>query len=482
MTNAQKREYREFLEGVTYRGARLTEAGKNSRVTKIKQAEEIVGKSIEMIVSSDVQMRSALIKLQVTDHHGNCSNAVRKYYEMRHGKKFPRVDSIGAIDAYGEDGKSVKKSSHALHESEGLSFSAVLKKFHTWLIESTELKKSSADQYKTYIKKLCTAVDDVFGDGWFESLCTACEEDSAAKRRQCSAFIEYKVRTATKEWKKNWRDWRSAYHLFEAFLDDLTDFWNVEFRGACKVKKPLKIELVPPSIRMVDPVYANNVGGDPAAVVAEYTHVELCRAFMGRLKTQSRYYPDLGILFPTRLMTRMFRRWRSNVWIEWLKSDIADMHILKDDRGGFVRFSDVAYMTIRQDGGVYVKTSRGESFQLMTRKAEGKSIVYEQALRGLRDISIDHIVPLKEVFRKDQQNLLGLRRLSELLQSYKQECNGMLNERAERTWIDGFIIRYEDELNSKELQRTLVNDLNRLDLKFELMDMRENSKKGMDLI
>lgn len=94
MTNAQEREYREFLEGVTYRGARLTDVGKNSRVAKIKQAETIVGMNIESMVSTDIKIRRALLRLRASDHHGNCSNAVRKYYEMRHGNVFPKIRDV----------------------------------------------------------------------------------------------------------------------------------------------------------------------------------------------------------------------------------------------------------------------------------------------------------------------------------------------------------------------------------------------------
>jgi hypothetical protein len=91
MTQAQEHEFRRFLEGVRWHGEPLTAAGIETRVTRVKEAEGILEMGIETIVATDAIMRQALIDLRSSDTHGGRANAVRKYYEMRRGKPFPRI-------------------------------------------------------------------------------------------------------------------------------------------------------------------------------------------------------------------------------------------------------------------------------------------------------------------------------------------------------------------------------------------------------
>jgi hypothetical protein len=91
MTQAQEQEFRRFLESVEWHGNSLTEAGIETRISRVKKAEEILGMEIETIVAQDVTMRQALIDLRSSDTHGGRANAVRKYYEMWRGKTFPRI-------------------------------------------------------------------------------------------------------------------------------------------------------------------------------------------------------------------------------------------------------------------------------------------------------------------------------------------------------------------------------------------------------
>ena len=97
MTQAQENEFRKFLEGVRWQGKPLTEKAIESRIAKMKKVEEILGMDIEVIVASDEAMRRVLIDLRPVDIRGNLANAIRKYYEMRHGRVFPRLIEIEEI-------------------------------------------------------------------------------------------------------------------------------------------------------------------------------------------------------------------------------------------------------------------------------------------------------------------------------------------------------------------------------------------------
>ena len=63
-----------------------------SRMTRARKAEEILGASLDVIVSSDNAMHDAMIRLKDNgDTRGNIQNAVRKYYIYKNGKEFPQL-------------------------------------------------------------------------------------------------------------------------------------------------------------------------------------------------------------------------------------------------------------------------------------------------------------------------------------------------------------------------------------------------------
>ena len=364
-------------------------------------------------------------------------------------------------------------------------FRKVLQRFRKWLIEEAGLKSNSAGQYKTYIKKIRSVVDGQFGLAWFESLLPEYLKDlSEDKLIQCSAFIEDSIRKTPKSGRKAWNDWRSAFHRFEEFLHDIADVYNcdAETLGKELAKEPTaqkrKIKPAKPAPEKED---AKN-----DAVIATYTHQELARAFMGRLKTQSRYYPKFGLLFPTRLLTKIFKHSKRNIWIEWLKSDLKDMLILAKvfelpiAKGGLLKisFSNVKQFEFHGDGTVLITKSDGATVIMMTHTADGKNIMIEKAKRGLRDVSIDHVKSLEGVLRRNKNRLSGLRRITELFFEFEKSVCRKLNPRAEKDWVNDFYRQYRHILDSDEMRALVASDLNLLELEYELMDTRENSIKG----
>ena len=355
-------------------------------------------------------------------------------------------------------------------------FKKTIQRFGKWLIEEAGLKKNSANQYKTYIKKLRSAVDEQFGLGWFELLLLEYLKDlSEGKLIQCSAYIEDSIRNSPKSGRKAWNDWRSAFHGFEEFLHDIADVynWDAETLGEELVKEPetkrRKIKPSKPTSEKED--------GKNDAVIATYTHPELARAFMGRLKTQSRYYPKSGLLFPTRLLTKIFRHSKRNIWIEWLRSDLKDMLILAE--GGLkMSFSEVKQFEFHGDGTVLITKSDGATVIMMTHTADGKDIIIEQAKRGLRDVSIDHVKSLEGVLRRNKNRLSGLRRITELFFEFEKSVGFKLNPRAEKDWANDFYDQFRPVLDTDDMRSLIAEDLNILDLEYELMDTTYNTIKG----
>ena len=356
-------------------------------------------------------------------------------------------------------------------------FKNVLKNFRKWLIDEACLELTSANQYITYINKLRGAADRHFGLCWFESLTLdyfkGYLED---KLLRCSGLIEGMIRNAPKADRKSWRDWRSAFHRFEEYLHDVANIYVRDFEKFSKENAARHSAKSSRNTQQAK-LQLKTAGVEPRVVIAAtYTHNELARAFMGRLKTQSRYYPRFKLLFPPRLLTKIFKHCKRNAWIEWLKNDLVDMRILSQNTSP-VSFSDIKKFEFCEDGTVAVTRNDGMSFKMMTHTAEG-GIMEECAKRGLRDVSIDHVVPLETILRRNKDRLKGLSELTSLFVEFSKNVNANIDPRAEREWVNEFFDRYREHLDTDSMRTKIEQDLAILELEYELMDTRENSKKG----
>ena len=350
-------------------------------------------------------------------------------------------------------------------------FKNVVQEFHQWLIDEAKLTKNSADQYKVYIKKLCAEVDKEFGTGWFESLPL-----DPQKWVSISAFIEKRVRAAKGD-RKSWNDWRSAFHRFEEFLE-IIDVWDIQSKEDDLKKEPTQTRAISVPSCVIEKSVKNDANDENEEIIATYNHEELVHRFRSRLTTQNRYYPVFNLLFPTRLLTRIFKRSRPNLWEQWLKKGIENIGILTGN-GDKVLFSEVAGFEFLRNGIVIVIKRDGETLKMMTRTANG-SIREERTECGLRDVSIDHVKPLENVLRENKGSFVGLNKLTTLFQKFNHENSGKFKERAERTWVNIFFKNYRDVLDTKSMRDDFVeHDLMILnELEYELMDQRENARRG----
>ena len=143
-----------------------------------------------------------------------------------------------------------------------------------------------------------------------------------------------------------------------------------------------------------------------------------------------------------------------------------------------IPFSDVKQFEFHGDGTVMITKSDGAMVKMMTHTADGKNIIIEKAYRGLRDVSIDHVKSLEGVLRRNKNRLSGLRRITELFFEFEKSVGRKLNPRAEKDWVNDFYRQYRHVLDSDEMRALVASGLNLLELEYELMDTRENSRKG----
>lgn len=66
-----------------------------SRMVKARKAEELLGKSLDIVVSDDDTMYESLIELNPHETHARIplQHAVRKYYKFINIREFPRLKS-----------------------------------------------------------------------------------------------------------------------------------------------------------------------------------------------------------------------------------------------------------------------------------------------------------------------------------------------------------------------------------------------------
>lgn len=404
--------------------------------------------------------------------------AVKKYVHFKDATGGTVYEDLTSPKNVQENCKSNRAKPFPLNKCN--EFKKKLDDFYKWLLEEAGLKKNSANQYKTYIKKLRLAFNEQFGEMCFErAIIDYCNDLSEEKLLQCSFFIEDRIRNVRGMERKKWNDWRSAFHRFEEFLHDIMDVYNKDIDVCPKEIKKVsrqKNKLQPRQATQLVRVDELNV----PAQIAVYTHSELKRAFIGRLKTQSRYYPVFDLLFPTRLLTKIFRNSRGNEWKNWMEEDLMNMQVLTSGRSS-VKFSEVRQFRFLSDGTMLVATKEGLEFEMMTHTPDRSRIVKEEARQGLRDVSIDHIVPLEVVLHQKKDELKGLRCLTDLFWEYCNKIGRDLHPRSEREWANDFYRQLCVCGHVDNIRELIARDLEKLDLKYELMDTRYNAIRGNEI-
>lgn len=356
------------------------------------------------------------------------------------------------------------------------TFEHILEDYCDWLIEVAELSVGASRCYKTYLKKLCSAVDAAIGEGWFESL--AMDNPLSEKRfNLCSAYIEIQVEASTGSEKKNWINWRSAYRQFESFCADEGGLGKTVVQPSPEDSKAVSLVGIPHENVAKSLFEAAAEKSEGNFVVAVYSHEDLLRVFLNRLKSQSRYYPEHDLLFPARLLSKIFHGQKSNPWLAWMKTGIEGMRVICDKAGNAVRVSEIKRLLIWNDGGVTIALKNGDTFEMHTRRAGG-TIAKARALHGLKGLSIDYCVSFEEVADAEIGNLDGLKKISALFKSFNAKLGKTLDARQEFMWVHDFYEEYCHVFDTDETRNLLAQDLKHLKFEYELMELKENVKKG----
>ena len=89
-------EFERFLREDT--NIRSKEKAVATRLSKGRKKEKMFSKSLDSIVKTEKGMFEMLKQINQTmpNSNGNYSNALRKYYEFKNGRKFPKIRDFTA--------------------------------------------------------------------------------------------------------------------------------------------------------------------------------------------------------------------------------------------------------------------------------------------------------------------------------------------------------------------------------------------------
>lgn len=361
----------------------------------------------------------------------------------------------------------------------GITFGSLKRQFGEWLDENDILSTAkSISSYKSYVSKL----QRDYGAEKFDAVVSAYEGKNKEQIREVYFQIIDFIEGKKKSNKKTWTNIGSGFHQFDFFLRDLYDFAGTESEQKKEIKEKNYPKIKVDVIKEEKVVKPTKISGKSKKFFEEFSQKELYRIFKGRLKTQSRYYPaDVDLLFPVRLITAIFHKKKDKSFDEWMMSGLQEMIVLGENDA--YHFGDVKKIRFLkgeendENNRVMVVLNNSKEFELYTYKGDAQTKIPLSTLY-VGDISIDHMISLAEEMAKRKDSLPAFRKITDMYHQFEKDFPEKLNPRAERTWKKALLENYSNELCSDRMRESIMKDLNRLNLKYILMDQRENSSKG----
>lgn len=394
------------------------------------------------------------------------------------GKRGIKMESA-ATQQENQMDKTPTRASGTPGTKEKSDFELLLEEFFEFAKDEDEggLGKGTAHSYKSRIKRVAKEIDSEYGAGWFEKFVLSYAGAGDAKDYgRCVKFIADRVQTAGHD-KASWRDRQSAFRKFVDFLEG----WYQNAEPAAPEERQAipepeisaEPEAAPESVAEMQPT-------DPDAVVETLGKRDLMNKFLARLKTQSRWYPSIGeggVLFPARLINRIFSSNGDKRWTDLMRADLGRMGIrIGSGEGEICRLGDIAGMELLADGRFTVKVAGGTGTRAVHTRTCRQGVVVERSRKGWAGISIDHLVPMENDIRANVDAMPAFRQLTRLVRSFLKERVEKHDLRYDEGWF-----RQVYEANRQKLdgmRDALYRELCLLDRRYELMDTLENGKRS----
>lgn len=238
------------------------------------------------------------------------------------------------------------------------------KEYKKYLVE-TGHSSYSADQYCTYLRKVCALLD--LGEGFLEAIVAISDANvQAALCEYLMAKLSNEFKKATdKALKKQISNYKSAVSMLSEFVS-----------GADTSKSSAATVSFLPAVTL------------PFESV--YSRKELFNIFKSRLVTQDRYYYGDEKCFPARIINRIATKNKRKLYDSLI---LNTRFLYEADENKFFRLRDIDSLTIKTDGFVKIEV-KGKEYDVYTEVWKGLKFVGYEFLRvsSVRYISLDHMV------------------------------------------------------------------------------------------
>lgn len=198
----------------------------------------------------------------------------------------------------------------------------------------------------------------------------------------------------------------------------------------------------------------------------------LGKNFAFRLFRQDRFYDEIS--YPINIIKRLiYKNGKKQIFDNWLSKSSNEIKIFIDDKGNYLKFNNVSDFVL-VNNEVYVIHSEGREYKMYTPLANGK--MDEMKVSLLKNISIDHYLPVYEIMNQMKRELPIIKSISDelLRQLRKPYTSKKVNKKIREISLfdSSFVKQINLDLLFQELE--LIDD--RFDL--QLVDRKENTKKG----
>lgn len=362
------------------------------------------------------------------------------------------------------------------------TYSDIRAKFRNYLMTEPASKSnkplpgSSASSYVSYMSTLVTLYSAEKNDDSLDKLpyyVITDKEKFDSVIEECKKYISSKKKSASD--KKNWNNRSSAFNAYSIFLEDYYKFDIVD-----DIDDENEDEEISSDNKPTD----NSQNKDSEIIHPDtLSFNDLKNKFLSRLKTQSRYYPSYKIYFPIRILCKIFTAKKDSRLLDWMLNDLFNMDILKND-GSAEKFSNVKEMEITNDGKLIVTLNDDKNFDAYSRTSDNKFVPMVMK-KQWSSATIDHKVAMENKVGIFSDKFTGLRKFSDLLLQFVHE-KGITerkiigSNKESMNYVSEFIAKYDTELYN--MRDSIMDDLNMMQLEYELMDGSENSKKGKNII
>ena len=350
--------------------------------------------------------------------------------------------------------------------------------FKQWLIEEG-LGERTANSYLSYIRRMN---DELFPDimenegevseffYWLKECLEKAPEETMELMGRMQSAIKQEQKKGTSEFpQKTLNNWHSAFVRYMEFIGLLIEADGEEENEKEVKKEETAVAKKAESIKI--PSFGNkNVS---------YDEKTLRRIFRSRLVTQDRLTGEEGkVYYPIRLVKKIFNTdAKAKKFINrWFDGLIDNIEVLTDQREKPFKLKEISEVNINPKGG-HVAVSMGEgqeALTLLTHTAAGETTSMD--VKTLRDISIDHKIPIHAILVDKADQLKGLAILTANIKNYKGKKRKM---GASKLSTEVFNKMVAEGLISDELIKCLTDDLTLIkkSTTLELMDRKQNISK-----